>query len=27
MDEVFGLYYLIRDVLVAFAAFGGALLW
>jgi MFS family permease len=24
---VFGLYYLIRDVLVAFAAFGGALLW
>jgi len=27
MSEVFGLYYLIRDVLVAFAAFGGALLW
>ncbi|MGI6100163.1 MAG: hypothetical protein ACOYD3_10485 [Kiritimatiellia bacterium] len=24
---VFGLYYLIRDILVAFAAFGGALLW
>jgi len=24
---LFGLYYLIRDVLVAFAAFGGALLW
>jgi MFS family permease len=24
---MFGLYYLIRDVLVAFAAFGGALLW
>jgi MFS family permease len=23
----FGLYYLVRDVLVAFAAFGGALLW
>ncbi len=25
--SMFGLYYLIRDVLVAFAAFGGALLW
>jgi hypothetical protein len=24
---MFGLYYFIRDVLVAFAAFGGALLW
>jgi MFS family permease len=24
---MFGLYYLIRDVLVAFAALGGALLW
>ncbi|MDX9868680.1 MAG: MFS transporter [Kiritimatiellia bacterium] len=24
---IFGLYYLVRDVLVAFAAFGGALLW
>ncbi|MCM8813403.1 MAG: MFS transporter [Candidatus Omnitrophica bacterium] len=24
---LFGLYYLIRDVFVAFAAFGGALLW
>ena len=24
---MFGLYYLLRDVLVAFAAFGGALLW
>jgi MFS family permease len=24
---LFGLYYLIRDILVAFAAFGGALLW
>ncbi|MDD3604046.1 MAG: MFS transporter [Kiritimatiellae bacterium] len=24
---MFGLYYLFRDVLVAFAAFGGALLW
>ncbi len=24
---VFGLYYLIRDVIVSFAAFGGALLW
>ncbi len=24
---MFGLYYLVRDVLVAFAAFGGALLW
>jgi len=24
---MFGLYYLIRDVIVAFAAFGGALLW
>ncbi len=24
---MFGLYYLIRDILVAFAAFGGALLW
>jgi MFS family permease len=23
----FGLYYLVRDVIVAFAAFGGALLW
>jgi MFS family permease len=26
-DAMFGLYYLIRDVIVAFAAFGGALLW
>lgn len=25
--SMFGLYYLMRDVLVAFAAFGGALLW
>ena len=25
--SMFGLYYLVRDVLVAFAAFGGALLW
>jgi MFS family permease len=25
--SVFGLYYLIRDVVVSFAAFGGALLW
>ena len=24
---MFGLYYLIRDVIVAFAAMGGALLW
>ena len=24
---MFGLYYMIRDILVAFAAFGGALLW
>ena len=24
---MFGLYYLLRDVTVAFAAFGGALLW
>jgi MFS-type transporter involved in bile tolerance (Atg22 family) len=24
---MFGLYYLIRDIIVAFAAFGGALLW
>lgn len=24
---LFGLYYLVRDILVAFAAFGGALLW
>jgi hypothetical protein len=24
---MFGLYYPVRDVLVAFAAFGGALLW
>ncbi|MCU0858233.1 MAG: MFS transporter [Pontiellaceae bacterium] len=24
---LFGLYYLVRDVIVAFAAFGGALLW
>jgi hypothetical protein len=24
---VFGLYYLIRDVLVSAAAFGGAFLW
>jgi MFS family permease len=24
---MFGLYYLMRDVIVAFAAFGGALLW
>ncbi len=24
---MFGLYYLVRDVLVAFAAFGGAFLW
>jgi MFS family permease len=24
---MFGLYYLIRDVIVAFAAFGGAMLW
>ena len=24
---MFGLYYLLRDVIVAFAAFGGALLW
>ena len=24
---MFGLYYLLRDVVVAFAAFGGALLW
>lgn len=24
---MFGLYYLVRDVLVAFAAFGGALFW
>ena len=24
---MFGLYYLVRDVLVAFAAFGGGLLW
>ena len=24
---MFGVYYLVRDVLVAFAAFGGALLW
>lgn len=24
---MFGLYYLVRDVFVAFAAFGGALLW
>jgi MFS family permease len=24
---MFGLYYLVRDILVAFAAFGGALLW
>jgi MFS family permease len=24
---MFGLYYLVRDVVVAFAAFGGALLW
>jgi hypothetical protein len=24
---MFGLYYLIRDVVVAFAAIGGALLW
>jgi hypothetical protein len=24
---MFGLYYLIRDIPVAFAAFGGALLW
>ena len=24
---MFGLYYLVRDVIVAFAAFGGALLW
>jgi MFS family permease len=24
---LFGLYYLIRDILVAFAAFGGALIW
>ncbi len=24
---LFGLYYLIRDILVGFAAFGGALLW
>jgi MFS family permease len=24
---MFGLYYLIRDVIVAFAAFGGAVLW
>jgi len=25
--SVFGLYYLIRDIVVSFAAFGGALLW
>lgn len=25
--SMFGLYYLVRDILVAFAAFGGALLW
>ncbi len=25
--SMFGLYYLVRDVLVSFAAFGGALLW
>jgi hypothetical protein len=24
---LFGLYYLIRDVVVSVAAFGGALLW
>jgi MFS family permease len=24
---MFGLYYLIRDIVVAFAAFGGAVLW
>jgi len=24
---IFGLYYLIRDVIVSFAAFGGAFLW
>jgi len=24
---MFGLYYLVRDIIVAFAAFGGALLW
>jgi len=24
---VFGLYYLIRDVIVSLAAFGGAFLW
>jgi MFS family permease len=24
---MFGIYYLVRDVIVAFAAFGGALLW
>jgi len=24
---MFGLYYLIRDVVVSFAAFGGAFLW
>jgi hypothetical protein len=24
---MFGLYYLVRDVIVAFAAFGGAFLW
>jgi MFS family permease len=24
---IFGLYYLVRDVIVAFAAFGGAVLW
>jgi MFS family permease len=24
---MFGLYYLLRDIIVAFAAFGGALLW
>jgi hypothetical protein len=25
--SMFGLYYLIRDVIVSLAAFGGALLW
>jgi hypothetical protein len=25
--SMFGLYYLIRDVIVSFAAFGGAFLW
>jgi hypothetical protein len=24
---MFGLYYLMRDVVVSFAAFGGAFLW